>query len=138
MKKISECSDEELENYMRKLANNSYKHHKRKKKLVDLKRKDFYNILKRDIHKGCSYCGCEYELFNGGRYNPSGVSFDVINPHFPTISDWNLQLLCIDCNTTKGHHSHEEFMKYCLNMGKVAQKEIIGFYKELGDSTHGN
>jgi 5-methylcytosine-specific restriction endonuclease McrA len=132
IKKVSECTERELQKYIVRYAKNSYKNHKKSRSFVGLEVQDFQKIINKLIYRGCPYCGCEFTIPDRNEENPTDVSVDIINPHFPTISDWNIWLLCKDCNLTKGHHSHEEFMQYCLDMVDVANKEILDFYKELG------
>lgn len=64
--------------------------------------------------KYCELCGKELSWFNT-KTSLDSPSLDRLNGEKIITKD-NIQLLCHECNTTKGTRTQEEFFEYCENI----------------------
>lgn len=90
---------------------------------VDMGQKQLIEFINENLEHGCNYCGCELKYIDTNSskikpwdIDPHCISLDIINPKNRSLNRKNIQLLCHECNLTKGHHNHQEHIKYCRDL----------------------
>lgn len=80
--------------------------------IINFSMDELYNLAEHTTH--CRYCGTELlftHKIRGVSKHDSPTLDRIDNEKEMTIN--NIQIICRECNTTKGARTHDEFIKYC-------------------------
>jgi hypothetical protein len=105
----------------RKWASSTICNHRRKKYSVNINLDELTELA--DTTETCSLCGCKLNWSLGSkdrRSKDNSPSLDRID-NSNIINNNNIQIICHQCNTTKGKRTMEEFINYCK---KISMKQV--------------
>lgn len=97
-------------------ASSTLSYHKRKEHKIEITKKQIYGFI--NNIENCTICGKELNFLpyknHGKRTGPisNSPSLDRVDNE-KIIKLNNIQILCYECNTTKGKRTMKEFIDYC-------------------------
>lgn len=73
----------------------------------------------------CNYCNIKLTWGYGKGHSQSSPTLDRVNNEKIMTLD-NVQVLCRQCNTSKGNRTHAEYIVHCTNMTKLGSVQTLG------------
>jgi len=101
--------------------------HRKKGIKINFTIKELANFVKNKID--CCLCGKKLSWGNNVKIKDSSPSMDNINCK-DEITFNDIQIICYDCNRTKGKRTMKNFVSYCENIASLHQTGISRFSKE--------
>ena len=93
--------------------------HRKKGHVTEISTSELTKIAK-NAHV-CAYCGCEldWSTYKDGKPVPNSPSLDRIGNGL-IIRQNNIQIICLQCNTTKFNRTHDDFILYCKKVVEMS------------------
>lgn len=128
IREVSELNQTDLHNYINAYTSHTRKRHINRGFKPEINHHELKKYIKDHIYGGCAYCQCKFtvKIPPDNKFIPTQVTLDIINPDLKVLRKDNIQLLCRECNQTKGHHSHEDFVQFCIDVANKFGGEIDG------------
>lgn len=95
-------------------CNSTIQNHKKKYRVL-FNRKELFNFVSNITQ--CRYCRCNMK-YTGGKFSKQSATLDRIDNE-PILTLKNIQVICAQCNRTKGERTHREFINYCKQVGEI-------------------
>jgi 5-methylcytosine-specific restriction endonuclease McrA len=97
-----------------KKSSNVITHHRCKGIKVNMTMTEIRDILRKEHI--CTYCG---KAISG-----RDITVDRVD-NADYMDRTNIQLVCLDCNTSKNHRTHREFVEYCRHVVELNDRSAL-------------
>lgn len=112
--KISELKEQEIQQFINAYTHSTIIRHRQRGFQTKIAPEKLKEYIEKHIMDGCNYCQSEFTIRrNDPRFPRTLLTLDIIDPSIPELNIDNIQLLCLECNQTKGHNSHDDFVQFC-------------------------
>lgn len=97
-------------------AANTINNHRNNKVVIDFTPKELEAIARNSTT--CPYCGKTLNWEPGRKTSYDSPSLDNVNCQ-ECIGLEDIEIICFECNTTKGSRTREDFLKYCRHISNL-------------------
>jgi 5-methylcytosine-specific restriction endonuclease McrA len=90
---------------------NTKTHHRNNGFKIDIHRNVIISEINNVLENGCPYCGKQVHPTSGNPNDLDSLALDIKNPFQRKLTPWNFQIICRECNSKKGHLTHNQFKR---------------------------